>query len=78
MQRVRLPIYDNHKENFKNKPTCQLISPCKPEIGKISKQLQEIKVKIVKDRIKYDHWKNAHDVIAWFGNVSNKKRHTFI
>ena len=35
----------DHKENFKNKPTCRLINPCKPEISKISKQLLE---KIVK------------------------------
>ena len=27
------------KENFKNKVTCRLIHTCKPEIGKISKQL---------------------------------------
>ena len=31
----------DHKENLKNKPTCRLINPCKPEIGKISKQLLE-------------------------------------
>ena len=29
----------DHKENFKNKPTCRLLNPCRPEIGKISKQL---------------------------------------
>ena len=31
----------DHKENFKNKPTCRLINPCKPELGKIIKQLLE-------------------------------------
>ena len=29
----------NHKENFKIESTCGLINSCKPEIGKISKQL---------------------------------------
>ena len=33
----------DHKENFKNKPSRRLRNPCKPEIGKISKQLFEKK-----------------------------------
>ena len=53
----------DQKENFKNKPTCRLINPCKPEIGKISKQLLEKIVKVVKDKSKYNHWKNTNDVI---------------
>ena len=31
----------DHKPNFRNKPTCRLINPCKPELGKVSKQLVE-------------------------------------
>ena len=27
----------DHKDNFRNKPTCRLINPCKPELGKVSK-----------------------------------------
>ena len=27
----------DHRENFRNKPTCRLINPCKPELGKVSK-----------------------------------------
>ena len=52
-------ILKDHKENFKNKPTCRLINPCKPEIGKINKQLLEKIVKVVKDtgKTKYNHWK---------------------
>ena len=66
----------DHKENFKNKPTCRLINPCKPEIGKICKQLLEKKiVKVVKDKTQYNHWKNTHDVIKWFGDIPNKKSH---
>ena len=62
----------DHKDNFKNKPTCRLINPCKPEIGKISKQLLEKIVKVVKDKTKYNHWKSTHDVIKWFGDIPNK------
>ena len=66
----------DHKENFKNKPTCRLINPCKPEIGKISKQLFEKIVKVVNDKTKY--WKNTQDVITWFEDIPNKKSNTFI
>ena len=45
----------DHEENFKNKPTCRLINPCKLEIGKISKQLLENIVKVVKNKTKYNH-----------------------
>ena len=27
----------DHKPNFRNKPTCRLINPCKPELGRVSK-----------------------------------------
>ena len=32
----------------------------------------------MKDKTKYSHWENAHDVIKWFGDIPNKKSHTFI
>ena len=53
--------------------TCRLINPCKPEIGKISKQLLEKIVKVVKDKTKYNHLKNTNDVIKRFGDIPNKK-----
>ena len=68
----------DHKEDFKNKPTCRLINPCKPEIGKISKQWLEKIVKVVMDKTKYNYWKNTQDVITWFEDIPNKKSNTFI
>ena len=62
-ERESFIILKDHKENFKNKPTCRLINPCKPEIGKISKQLLEKIVKVVMDKTKHDHRKNTQDVI---------------
>ena len=35
-------------------------------------------VKVVKDKTKYNHWKNTNDVIKRFGDIPNKKSHTFI
>ena len=31
----------DHKENFKNNPTCRLINPAKSEMGLVSKQISE-------------------------------------
>ena len=38
----------DHKPNFSNKPTCRLLNPTKPEIGKISKQILAEIVKTVR------------------------------
>ena len=42
-----------------------IIIPCKPQKGKISKQLMEKGVQLVK----YNLWKNTLDVITWFGDI---------
>ena len=31
----------DHKDNFQNNPTCRLINPTKPELGKVSKQIKQ-------------------------------------
>lgn len=68
----------DHKPNFKNRPTCRLINPCKSEIGKISKQtLQRINAKII-NSTKFNQWKNTDEVIHWFNNVDNKHKCAFI
>ena len=54
------------KENFRNKPTCRLINPCKPELGKVSKQIVE---KIVKTKTNTNQWKNVNDVVNWFNAI---------
>ena len=40
----------DHKPNFAIKPTCRLLNPTKPELGKISKQLISSIVKNVKEK----------------------------
>ena len=60
----------DHKENFENKPTCRLINPSKPEIGRISKQiLEEINRKLV-DITKVNQWKNTSSVLQWFKQLA--------
>ena len=68
----------DYTENFTNKPTCRLINFCILEIGKLSKQLFENIVKVVKNKTKHKYWKNKHDLITRLGDIPIKKSHTFI
>ena len=68
----------DHKENFKNNPSCRLINPCKPEVGKVSKQILERVISEVKSKTGFNQWKNTHSVIKWFQNIKNKKNQSFI
>ena len=77
MKKAFITLKD-HKENFENKPTCRLINPSKPEIGRISKQiLEEINRKLV-DITKVNQWKNTSSVLQWFKQLANKGGSAFI
>ena len=77
MKEVFITLKD-HKENFANKPTCRLINPSKPEIGRISKQLlEEINGKLVNIK-KVNQWKNTTSVLQWFDRLTNKSDLAFI
>ena len=68
----------DHKENFVNRPTCRLINPSKPEIGRISKQLLEkINQNLVNIK-KVNQWKNTSSVLQWFDRLANKSELAFI
>ena len=67
-----LKTLKEQKENFQNKPTCTLINPSKPEMGRISKQiLEEINRKLV-SLTKVNQWKNTSPVLQWFKQLTNK------
>ena len=68
----------DHKPSFSNKPTCRLINPTKPEIGKISKQKLSKIISEVRQKSKLNQWKNSDSVIAWFSELKDKKRLSFI
>ena len=68
----------DHKPNFSNKPTCRLLNPTKPEIGKVSKQLLASIVKTVKEKSKLNQWKNTDAVLIWFSKIQNKNRASFL
>ena len=68
----------DHKPNFRNKPTCRLLNPTKPEIGKISKQILARINELLKVKLKLQQWKHNHAVIKWFNGLSNKQKLNFI
>ena len=68
----------DHKPNFSNKPTCRLLNPTKPELGKISKQKLANIVKVVNEKTKFNLWRNTQSAITWFKTINNKNRSSFI
>ena len=61
-----------------NKPTCRLLNPTKPELGRISKKKLENIVKVVTSETRANLWKNTQAVITWFEGISNKSNAVFI
>ena len=53
----------DHKDNFRHKPTCRLLNPCKAELGKVSKQMLQRIVTTVKERNSLNLWHSTSDVI---------------
>ena len=68
----------DHKENFKNNPTCRLINPAKSEMGLVSKQILERIITKMRSSTLLNQWKNTSSVIKWFKNIRNKSNHTFV
>ena len=68
----------DHKENFKENPTCRLINPCKPELGKVSKQILERIVNDVKSNVNLNLWRSTREVINWFDSTTKNNKHSFI
>ena len=70
--------FKDHKEDFKNNPKCRQINPCKPELGKVSKQMLSQILSVVKVKSHLQQWKNTDSVIGWFSALENKKKLTFL
>ena len=68
----------HHKESFPNNVKCRLINPSKSEIGKVSKRILSKVVQIVRDKTRFNHWKNSEAVINWFVNLQEKQNLVFI
>ena len=68
----------DHKENFRKKSSCRLINPCKPEIGKVSKQILEKIIREIKEKIRLNQWKNTNDTLTWLSEIKLKNKQSFI
>ena len=77
-QREAVVTLKDHKENFRNEPTFRLINPCKPVLGKVSRQIVENINHNVRAETNMNQWKNTNDVINRFKNIENKAYHTMI
>ena len=42
----------DHKDNFQNNPKSRLLNPTRPEIGKVSKQILESVIAVIKKKSK--------------------------
>ena len=68
----------DHKPNFKNSPSCRLLNPTKPEVGKVSHQILKKIVECVRNKTQLKQWKNVYSCIEWFKLLKNKKNLSFI
>ena len=67
------------KDNFNTNPKMRLLNPCKPWLGRVSKQLVEkIVTDVQKKQTKLLQFKNSISVIQWFDKLRNKEQYTFI
>ena len=64
----------DHKSNFREAPSVRTLNPSKPEIGKISKQILERKIHVIRQMSGLNSWKNTKAAINWFKTIENKKR----
>ena len=68
----------DHKPNFNNNPTCRLLNPTKPEVGKVSHKILKKIVECVRNKTQLKQWKNVYSCIEWFKLLKNKKNLSFI
>ena len=68
----------DHKSNFREAPTVRTLNPSKPEVGKISKQILERKIHVIRQMSGLNSWKNTKAAINWFKTIENKKKAKFI
>ena len=64
----------DYKDDFPNKMPCRLIIPSKSSIGKISKAILDTIKKNVVRSTEINQWKNASNVLDWFGNYTDKNK----
>jgi hypothetical protein len=68
----------DHKDNYINNPSCRLINPSKPELGRVSQKITARINSIIREKTGYKQWQNTNAVIKWFKMIENKKNKKFL
>ena len=68
----------DHKENFQNNSSVQLINPAKNELERLSKFIIQAMDKELRHKFNLNQWKNTEDVIDWFKSINQKKLSKFV
>ena len=68
----------DHKNNFANNPSCRLLNPTKPELGKVSNRILDKIISCVRAKSGLNQWKNTYSVLDWFRSIENKSEKAFI
>lgn len=68
----------DHKDNFRNNPTCRLINPAKSELGHVSKTIVSKINRAIVSKTNINLWRNTGEVVEWFKSVQNKSESFFI
>ena len=78
MPREAYGTYKDTKDNFRENPKMRVLNPCKPELGRVSKQLLEKIVDEVREKTGLLQWKNTVSCLQWFDKLQNKSECHFI
>ena len=68
----------DHKENFQNNSSVQLINPAKNELERLSKFIIQAMDKELRHKFNLNQWKNTEDVIDWFKSINQKQLSKFV
>ena len=68
----------DHKSQFPRRVECRLLNPSKNQLGKVSKHILDTTIRKLLEKTMLNSWKNTNEVIQWFRNIPDKKKHNFI
>ena len=63
----------DHKENFQNNPSVQLIDLAKSELGRLSKFIIQTVNRELRYKLNWNHRKNTEDLIDWSNSINDKQ-----
>ena len=69
----------DHKPGFRSNPSCRLLNPTKPELGKVSKKMLEkinSELRVKKSELK--QWRKTQETRDWFNSLERKQTLTFL